>query len=64
MLRNTFVLTAAYTLARPQNIIKCSENAIKRLINASPAITKSSTFNTLSHTKWLSTNAPNLQKDE
>lgn len=63
MLRNTFVL-AAHTLARPQNIRKCNESALKRFINVSPVITESTSVYTTYHMKSFSTNVPKLQKDE
>lgn len=63
MLRNTFVF-AAYTLAKPQIIRKCSENALRKVINAVPAISERSSFRSFSHAKNFSTNVPNLQKDE
>lgn len=57
MLRNTFVL-AAYTLARPQSIRKCSEMALRKVISEKPSL------RALNLAKSFSTNVPNLQKDE
>lgn len=64
MLRNTFVL-AAYTLARPQlSIRKCGEIALRKVVNAVPAISGTQSFRALSQVKGFSTSVPNLQKDE
>lgn len=60
MLRNTFKLVTA-TLIKSQNIRKCGDNTFNRMICTFSSIKN---LAQLQHQRTLSTNAPNLQKDE
>lgn len=60
MLRNTFKLVTT-TFIKSQSIRKCGGNTFNRMICIIPSIKN---LAQVQHQRNLSTNAPNLQKDE